>query len=51
MKNQTVGFATVKENGVITKVGRSTIQQPKTDFKGGSVKWFDDSKLLKANKA
>lgn len=51
MKNQTVSFATVKKNGVITKIGRSTVQQPKTDFKGGSVKWFDDSKLLKANKA
>jgi len=51
MKNQTVSFATVKKNGVITKIGRSTVQQPKTDFKGGSVKWFDDSKLLKVNKA
>ncbi len=51
MKNQTVSFATVKKNGVITKIGRSTVQQPKTDFKGGSVEWFDDSKLLKTNKA
>lgn len=51
MRTQTVTFSTVKENGVITKIGRSTIQQPKTNFKGGgSVKWFDDSKLLKANK-
>lgn len=50
MKNQTVDFATVKKNGVITKIGNSTIQQPKTNFKGGSVKWFDDSRLLKVNK-
>ena len=51
MKNQTVSFATVKKNGVITKIGNSTVQQPKINFNGGSVKWFDDSKLLKVNKA
>ena len=32
-------------------IGNSTVQQPKINFKGGSVKWFDDSKLLKVNKA
>ena len=51
MKNQTVSFATVKKNGVITKIGNSTVQQPKINFKGGSVEWFDGSKLLKVNKA
>lgn len=44
-------FATVAVKGVVTKIGRSTILQPKPRFKGGSIKWFDDSKLLKANKA
>ena len=34
MKNQTVSFATVKKNGVITKIGNSTVQQPKINFKG-----------------
>ena len=29
------------------KVGKSVIFQPKTNFKGGSIKWFDDSKLIK----
>lgn len=47
MKSQTMEFATVKENGVITQIGRSTIIQPKPNFKGGSIRWFDDSKLLK----
>ena len=51
MKNQTVSFATVKKNGVITKIGNSTVQQPKINFKGGFVKRFDDSKLLKIYKA
>lgn len=44
-------FATVTEKGMVTKIGRSTILQPEPKFKGGSIKWFDDSKLLKANKA
>lgn len=51
MDDQTVAFATVSEKGVVTKVGKSTVLQPKLRFKGGSVRWFDDSKLLKRNKA
>lgn len=51
MKKQTMSFATQIEKGVIVKVGKSTVLQPKTNFKGGSIKWFDDSKLLKSNKA
>ncbi|MXP77191.1 hypothetical protein GN277_17960 [Lachnospiraceae bacterium WCA-9-b2] len=50
METQTVTFTTVKKNGVITKIGRSTILQPKPIFKGGAVKWYDDSKLLKAGR-
>ena len=50
METQTVTFTTVKKNGVITKIGRSTIMQPKPQFKGRDVKWFDDNKLMKANK-
>ena len=50
MKNQTMEFAIVTEKGVVTKIGRSSILQPKPRFKGGSIKRFDDSKLLKANK-
>ena len=30
-----------------TAIGRSVIYQPKTQFSGGSIKWFDDSKLIK----
>lgn len=49
MKKQTVEFATVTEKGVVTKIGRSSILTPKTNFKGGKVPWFDDNKLLKSN--
>lgn len=51
MKKQTINFAVKTENGVVKEVGRSAVLQPKPKFKGGSIKWFDDSKLLKANKA
>lgn len=44
MKTQTIQFATVTKNGVVQKVGKSTILQPKTNFKGGSIKWNEDKK-------
>ena len=47
MEKQTTKFTTVSKNGVVTQVGRSTIMQPTTNFKGGSIKWFDDSKLIR----
>ena len=40
----------VVHNGVVTKVGRSTIYQPKTKFKGGTIPFYDDTKLLKKNR-
>lgn len=49
MKKTTTQFATVTENGVVTKIGRSTILQPQIRFKGGSIPWVDDSKFLKKN--
>ena len=42
MKTQTIQFATVTKNGVVQKVSKSTILQPKTNFKGGSIKWYED---------
>ena len=40
-------FATQKKNGVITAIGKSSITTPKTNFCGGSVKWFDDTQLIR----
>lgn len=51
MKKQTVNFAIKTEKGVVKEVGHSVVLQPNPKFKGGSVKWFDDNKLVKANKA
>ena len=47
MQKQTIQFAVQRKNGVIQRVGKSAILQPKTDYKGKGTKWFDDSKLLK----
>lgn len=40
-------FAVEINNGVVNRIGISSIPKPKTNFKGGSVKWFDDRKLIR----
>ena len=47
MEKQTIQFATVKQGNVIQKVGKSSIYQPKIEFKGGQTNWFDDSTIIK----
>lgn len=48
MKKQIVSFAVqTDKQGTIQKIGRSVIEQPKVNFKGGSVRWFDDSLLVR----
>jgi len=42
METQTTEFVVYKEGNTVKKVGRSTILQPKTHFKGGKVKWYQD---------
>lgn len=42
MKAQTIEFAVTKKGNVIDRVGRSSILQPKTNFSGGSIKWYQD---------
>ena len=49
MKKTTAEFATVTENHIVTKIGRSSVLTPKPKFKGGSIPWVDDSKFLKKN--
>lgn len=44
MQKQTIKFAITRKNGIITRVGRTGINQPKTNFKGGSVKWYEDKR-------
>lgn len=42
MHRQTAEFAVTRKNGRITRIGRTGISQPKTNFKGGSAKWHED---------
>lgn len=41
MQTQTVEFAIIHTKGEIARIGRSSILQPKTSFKGGTVKCKD----------
>ena len=43
MHRQTVEFAVTRNKGSITRIGRTSIPQPKTNFKGGSIKWYKDN--------
>lgn len=49
MQKQTIQFAVQSKNGVVQRVGKSTILQPKTNFKGGTVKWYEDKQKQKTN--
>ena len=49
MQTQTIEFGVRSKNGVITEVTKSTIYQPKTNFKGGSIKWYEDKPKKKTN--
>lgn len=50
MQRQTVEFAVETKNGVVQRVGKSTVYVPKTNFKGGSVKWYEDKPKKKTTK-
>lgn len=47
MQKETIQFAVEMKNGVVQRIGKSSISKPKTNSKQKGVKWFDDSKLLK----
>lgn len=47
MNKQEAQFAVETKNGVIQRIGKSAILQPKTNYQGKGTKWFDDTKLLK----
>ena len=49
MKTNTIQFAVQSKNGVIEKVGKSNIYHPKTNFKGGEIRWYEDKPKKKVN--
>ena len=48
MHKQTVEFAVTRKNGNITRIGRTGINRPRSNFKGGSVKWHEDKPKKKS---
>jgi len=42
MQRVQADFMIMAKNGIVTNVGRSSIQMPKTNFAGGSIKWYGD---------
>ena len=42
MHKQTIQFAVTRNKGNITRIGKASIIQPKTNSKGGSTKWYED---------
>lgn len=49
MKKETVEFMVETKNGVVDRIGKSSISNPKTNFDHKGIKWFDDSKLQRKN--
>lgn len=47
MQKKTIQFATVTKQGVVQKIGRSTVTVEQSKFNKKGIPWFDDAKLLK----
>lgn len=50
MEKQHNDLVVLQANGSIYLVGKSENRMPESRFKGGTISWFDDSKLLKTNR-
>ena len=48
-KQQTIQFAVSKDSKGAIQIGRSAILQPKPNFKGGSIKFYQDQPKQKTN--
>ena len=42
MKKQTVSFAVVTKNKVVTTVGKAVIAESKIRFNGKGIRWYED---------
>jgi len=47
MNKTTSIFGVTTNGGIVTNISKSAIYQPKTNFGGGTIKWFDDSQLIR----
>ena len=51
MEKQHNDLAVLQNEGLIYLIGKSENRIPEPRFKGGTIPWFDDTKLLKSNRA
>ena len=51
MEKQHNDLVVLQANGLIHLVGKSENRIPEPRFKGSTIPWFDDNKLLKTNRA
>ena len=42
MHVQTYGFAVQTKEKVVQRIGKSAILQPKTNYKGSGITWYED---------
>lgn len=47
MDNKTLEIVTRSKNGVIHRIENSFIYQPKPQFGGGEIKWYEDKLKIK----
>lgn len=50
MEKQHNDLVVLQANALIHLVGKSENRMPESRFAGGTIPWFDDSKLLKTNR-
>ena len=48
-KTQTMQFAVSKDSKGVMQIGKSAILQPKPNFKGGTIKFYQDKPKQKTN--
>lgn len=42
MKREEIRFTVETKDGVVTRIGHSFVHPPKTTFKVGTIKWYQD---------
>lgn len=47
MNKQSIVVGRKQVDGTVQPISRSTVLQPRIQFKGGDVPWYDDSRHLK----
>ena len=47
MVKQEIQFAVVTKGNKVTAIGRPQVFQPEVKFRGGDIRWLDDTKLIR----